>query len=38
MNKRKGVFLTARIHPGETGGSWMMKGLVDFLVSADPIA
>lgn len=31
LNKRKGVFLTARVHPGESVGSWMMKGVVDFL-------
>ena len=29
--KRKGVVLTARVHPGETVGSWMMKGAIDFL-------
>eukprot|EP00347_Sterkiella_histriomuscorum_P004799 403359053 len=31
LNKRKGVFLTARVHPGESVGSWMMKGAIDFL-------
>jgi len=31
LPKRKGVFLTARVHPGESVGSWMMKGAVDFL-------
>ena len=31
MNKRKGVFLSARVHPGESVGSWMMKGAIDFL-------
>ena len=25
--------MTARIHPGETIASWMMKGLLDYLTS-----
>ena len=31
IRKRKGIVLTGRVHPGETVGSWMMKGAVDFL-------
>jgi hypothetical protein len=31
LSKRRGVFLTARVHPGESVGSWMMKGTLDFL-------
>jgi cytosolic carboxypeptidase protein 2/3 len=31
MSKRKGVFITARVHPGESVGSWMMKGVIDYL-------
>ena len=34
LAKRKGVVLTARVHPGESVGSWMMKGALDFL--SDP--
>ena len=30
---KKGVFLSARVHPGESNSSWMMKGLLDFLCS-----
>jgi hypothetical protein len=30
-SRRKGVVLTARVHPGETVGSWMMRGLLFFL-------
>ena len=30
-NKKKGVFLSARIHPGESNSSWMMKGILEFL-------
>lgn len=37
MSKRKGVVLTARVHPGESVGSWMMKGALDFLVDSDSV-
>jgi murein tripeptide amidase MpaA len=30
--------LSARVHPGESNASWMMQGLLDFLVSAHPKA
>ena len=36
--KKEGVVLTARIHPGESNSSWMMKGVIDFLISSDPEA
>jgi cytosolic carboxypeptidase protein 2/3 len=32
------VFLSARVHPGESNSSWMMKGLIEFLVSNAPEA
>jgi hypothetical protein len=37
MSKRKGVILTARVHPGESVASWMMKGALDFLVDPDSV-
>ncbi|KAG9339973.1 hypothetical protein JZ751_022288 [Albula glossodonta] len=30
--RKPAVVLTARVHPGETNSSWVMKGVVDFLL------
>lgn len=39
MDKRQSVVLTSRVHPGETVGSWMMQGVIDFLTDLnDPEA
>jgi murein tripeptide amidase MpaA len=32
------IFITGRIHPGESNGSFLVHGLIDFLLSADPLA
>ena len=36
--KKEGVIITSRIHPGESNASYMMKGVIDYLISADPKA
>uniref|UniRef100_A0A8B9QXE3 tubulin-glutamate carboxypeptidase n=1 Tax=Anas platyrhynchos TaxID=8839 RepID=A0A8B9QXE3_ANAPL len=38
FRNRPYVFLMARVHPGESNASWVMKGTLEFLVSNDPIA
>ncbi|KAG1688939.1 Cytosolic carboxypeptidase 1 [Nymphon striatum] len=38
LQERKYIFLTARVHPGETNASWTLKGTIEFLLSNDPIA
>lgn len=35
---RKSVILSSRVHPGETNASWMMNGVIDFLISNEPHA
>ncbi|XP_008052995.1 cytosolic carboxypeptidase 3 [Carlito syrichta] len=32
--KRKAVILTARVHPGETNSSWIMKGFLDYILGS----
>jgi hypothetical protein len=34
VKRRKLVVLSARIHPGESNASWLMKGLLEFLTGA----
>lgn len=32
------IFLTGRVHPGESNSSWVMKGTIDFLMSSKAAA
>jgi len=32
IKSKKGIVLTSRVHPGETGASYMMKGVIDYLI------
>ncbi|XP_076162473.1 cytosolic carboxypeptidase 2 [Ptiloglossa arizonensis] len=31
VRRKRGIVITARVHPGETPSSWTMKGIIDFL-------
>ena len=33
--KREGIILSGRVHPGENNASWVMEGIIDFLLSND---
>ena len=38
LSRKKVIFLSSRIHPGESNSSWIMKGILDFLLSDDDLA
>ena len=38
LANKKAVIFTARIHPGESNGSYVIQGVIDFLLSNDPSA
>uniref|UniRef100_A0A8C5LUF7 Cytosolic carboxypeptidase 1 n=1 Tax=Leptobrachium leishanense TaxID=445787 RepID=A0A8C5LUF7_9ANUR len=38
FRNRPYIFLTSRVHPGETNSSWVMKGTLEFLMSSSPTA
>ncbi|ETM49201.1 hypothetical protein, variant [Phytophthora nicotianae P10297] len=38
LNARRAVFFTSRVHPGESQASWMMRGVIDFLLGTSTIA
>ena len=31
IKNRKGIVISSRVHPGETGASYKMKGVIDYL-------
>ncbi|ERE82863.1 cytosolic carboxypeptidase 6-like protein [Cricetulus griseus] len=35
---KKVIFITGRVHPGETPSSFVCQGIIDFLVSQHPVA
>ncbi|XP_053558410.1 cytosolic carboxypeptidase 1 isoform X2 [Bombina bombina] len=38
FRNRPYIFLTSRVHPGETNASWVMKGTLEFLMSNTAVA
>ena len=38
LGNRPYIFLSARVHPGETNASWVMKGTLEYLMSNNPKA
>ncbi|SPQ97295.1 unnamed protein product (mitochondrion) [Plasmodiophora brassicae] len=38
MSTRKGVVITARVHPGESNSSWTLEGFLTFLTGCSPQA
>ena len=38
VEEKSFVVLTARVHPGESNASWVMKGIIDYLLSEEPTA
>ena len=38
LKERKAIIISARIHPGETNSSFMMQGIIDFLIADTPEA
>lgn len=35
VKARKGIVISSRVHPGETGASWMIKGIIDYLLAGN---
>ncbi|XP_031336827.1 cytosolic carboxypeptidase 3-like isoform X2 [Photinus pyralis] len=35
VNRRPFIFITSRVHPGETNSSWIMEGIINFLLDKE---
>ena len=38
IKEKKGIFLTSRVHPGETNASFVIEGIIKFLTGNSPEA
>ena len=38
LANKKAIIFTSRVHPGESNGSYVIKGVIEFLLSNDPAA
>lgn len=38
IKEKKGIAITARVHPGETQSSFVMESIIDFLTGSSPEA
>lgn len=36
--RKKVIIITGRVHPGETNASWLVHGIIKFLLSKDKVA
>jgi murein tripeptide amidase MpaA len=36
ISERQAIILTGRVHPGESNSSYIMEGILNYLVSAEP--